>query len=50
MNTCDMYTGDTYTVWPIFAKDTCLFVRIFVCGHLHDSDLMTLLYIGKFIH
>ena len=48
MNTCDMYVriipGDTYTVWPMFAKGTCLFVRIFVRGNLYNSYFMTTVY------
>ena len=48
MNTCDMYIGyiipgDIYTVWPMFAKGTCLCVRIFVCVEIY-SNLMIIVY------
>ena len=31
-------------IWPMFAKGTCLFVRIVVCGNLYNSNLMTAVY------
>jgi len=37
-------TRDIYTVWPTFAKGTCLFVQIFVCGNLYNGYLMTIVY------